>query len=347
MKWVLILSFLFLPQAFADGINSGWSLSTNVDDAGTMSYGSGFSASTTGGFSTGGTQTASRTSTSFTKFTFSSYSGTSPWASNWNSGSSYYQVYGIQTSDFLITQPIQSTEVQPIFTVDTACPTSTQTVNWIFVQWSVAETTNLSNTYFLGTSTIAATTGAATMTAQYDVGGNQVFSGSYAMSLNPCSSGQATSTGGGDLAGTLFYAADGTGVYKTQPGNATFFFPQASVTLSNLGGITYSGIQFDSSSGSTNNTSVVQVTSNASGNMFTVIPYSNVDTGALASTFTDTISITAANNPQNGMLLGSVTRTGTGPGAPRKSPVLRASWGLSLKSSAPGNRLVIATPLIV
>ena len=122
MKWVLILSFLFLPQAFADGINSGWSLSTNVDDAGTMSYGSGFSASTTGGFSTGGTQTASRTSTSFTKFTFTTYSGTSPWASNWNAGSSYYQVYGIQTSDFLITQPVQSTEVQPIFTVDTACP---------------------------------------------------------------------------------------------------------------------------------------------------------------------------------------------------------------------------------
>ena len=166
------------------------------------------------------------------------------------------------------------------------------------------------------------------MTAQYDVGGNQVFSGSYAMSLNPCSSGQATSTGGGDLAGTLFYAADGTGVYKTQPGNATFFFPQASVTLSNLGGITYSGIQFDSSSGSTNNTSVVQVTSNASGNMFTVIPYSNVDTGALASTFTDTISITAANTPQNGMLLGSVTRTGTGAGGPTKIACLASSVGL-------------------
>ena len=48
---------------------------------------------------------------------------------------------------------------------------------------------------------------------------------------------------------------------------------------------------------------------------FTVQPYSDPSAGTIDSSYTDTIALSQVNSPQNGMLLGNVTRTGSGAGS--------------------------------
>ena len=131
-----------------------------------------------------------------------------------------------------------------------------------------------------------------------------------------CSNGVYTTSGSGDEGGTLYLTASAGGVYKTGPGHAAFFFPQYTTTLStDLGSQTAPGISFDSVAST--DAKNVQVTTNSSGNQFTIQPYSDPSSGTLdtsGAAYTDTISITSTNSPQNGMLLGSVTRTGAGAG---------------------------------
>ena len=63
----------------------------------------------------------------------------------------------------------------------------------------------------------------------------------------------------------MYFTTNGAGVYKTNPGHATFFFPQyLTTTSSDLGGQTAPGISFDSTTAA--QTRAVQVTTSALGN---------------------------------------------------------------------------------
>ncbi|MBI4404143.1 MAG: hypothetical protein HY537_08280 [Deltaproteobacteria bacterium] len=301
---------------FADTRNSGWNFSQGCASHGTGGSGS-FSAEVSGSFTAGGTMGCSRTSSRFTKIYFSSYSGTAAPNSGWyNSTTGQYEIFSLDFGDFMVTPPILSTEKQPIFTVSATCPTATTNVNWITAQWTDTQTTSLQSTYLIGTATITANTGALTITGQYDVNGTTYWSGSVSMNLASCSNGQANSTGHNNLTGTFYYKADGGGVYKSDSGRAFFMLPQASITQSNFGSKTFQGILFNSQA--SDSVKPIQVTSNAAGTVFTVQPFSDVSAGTVGSAFTDTITITNANSPVNGMMRGTVTRTGTGAGGPTK-----------------------------
>jgi formylglycine-generating enzyme required for sulfatase activity len=314
-RLLAILISLGATSLFGDGRDSGWSFSLSCPSSGTSGVGS-FLASRSG-FTTSGNQHCQRYSTRFTKLSFDGYTGTAPHEA-WDVGGGVYNVFALHTGDLLITPPILSTESQPIFSVDTYCPLSNVTVNWLFVQWDAAESLTLEDTYVLGYSDITATTGASTMRGLYDVDGTVVFSGSYALASNACSDGLMTGTGSGEEAATTYYTAEGSGVYKAATGRATFFFPQQNITLNSLGSLTFQGMQFDSkSSNGIGDIEHVRVTSNAAGDTFTIKPYDPA-AGSIGTDFTDTITITSANSPQDGMMLGTVTRTGTGAGGPTK-----------------------------
>ncbi|MBI4404640.1 MAG: SBBP repeat-containing protein, partial [Deltaproteobacteria bacterium] len=164
--------------------------------------------------------------------------------------------------------------------------------------------------------TIAATTGALTITGQYDVTGTSYWTGSLSMNLAACSNGEAVSTGTGNLAGTFYYKADGGGVYKSNSKRAFFMIPQKSITASHFGSKTFQGVQFNSTDA--NSVKQIKVVSNAAGTTYTITPYSSVTSETVDNTFTDTITITNVNFPVNGMMIGTVTRTGTGAGGPTK-----------------------------
>ena len=122
--------------------------------------------------------------------------------------------------------PTLSTEAAPIYLVNSACPGSNQTLNWIFVQWDLG-TRTLQDTYVLGSTTYNTSSG-LNITGQYDVTGGAYWLGVVPMP-GTCSGGLYTVSGQSDLDGTVYFTADGSGVYKTTPGHATFFFPQYSV----------------------------------------------------------------------------------------------------------------------
>ncbi len=305
---ILLPAVTLNSVSLGDEVNSGWSLGVSCQPSGTTSSGS-FTFSNAS--ITGSAGTCSRTSNLFTEFTLGSYSGSGTPVTT--------TLFGIQTGDVLIVPPILTTDVQPIFTVANATPqTGTYTANWIKVQWE-SSTATLTDTYLIGQATVNPSTSAGgngvVLTGQWDIDGTSYWSGSVNMPGTWGTGGSAgtyTASGGGwELEGTAFFTAMGAGVFKTTPGSATFFFPQQTITLATLGGITYSGIMFDANQSGDGDVSEVRVVSNTAGTSFTVTPYSNVATNTLASTYTDTIAITNTNSPAQGFLIGTVTRSGS------------------------------------
>ena len=105
------------------------------------------------------------------------------------------------------------------------------------MQWN-SSSRILQNTYVLGTANYNTSTG-VTVTGQYDVTGTGYWEGSVAMP-GTCSDGVYTVRGQaytGDLDGTVFFTADGSGVYKTTLGHATFFFLNTRSTKARIWGI--------------------------------------------------------------------------------------------------------------
>ena len=298
---LIFLILIFLGGvALADTSTSGWTWGVNCPGEGTFGTAN-FTASAAGGFQ--GSGTCARTSTYFTKFNFTSSSGGTLASST---------IFAHHTGDVLVVPPTLSGSVQPIFTVQTYCPIATQALNWIFVQWD-SGTDTLQNTYLLGSANYNTSTG-VTVTGQYDVTGSPYYLGSDPMS-GSCSGGiyTSTSSNSAELGGTIYFTANGAGVYKTGLGHATFFFPQYTVTAAtDLGSATAPGMSFDSTSST--HTRQVQVTTSSAGTTFTVQPYLDPNAGTIDASYTDTITISHTNTPQSGMLIGTVTRTGTGAG---------------------------------
>ena len=296
----LFLALLFRAAlAFGDTTTEGWTWGVNCDGEGTFGSAN-FTATNSGGFS--GSGTCARTSTYFTQFVFTSSSGGTTNSST---------LYALHTGDVLIVPPTLGSEAEPIFMAAPNCPVANQTLNWIFVQWD-SSANPLQNTYLLGTATYNTSSGIA-VTSQYDVTGAAYWLGTVAMS-GSCSGGIYTSSGGSsELDGTVYFTATGAGVYKTNPGHATMFFPQYLVYPStDLGNQTAPGISFDSTTAT--HTKQVVVTTSAAGTVYTVQPFLNPSAGTIDPSYTDTITISSVNNPQNGMLIGTVTRTGSGAG---------------------------------
>ena len=130
-------------------------------------------------------------------------------------------LYGIHTGDWLVIPPVVNTETFPVYTVSAVCPASAVTLNWIFIQWDT-NTRTMANTYVLGTATYAPG-GNINVTGQYDVVESH-FLGNVPMS-GSCSNGTYASSGiTTDMDGTVFFTADGSGVFKTTAGHATFSF---------------------------------------------------------------------------------------------------------------------------
>ncbi len=309
---MLWLCLIWAPAVLADTVNSDWTFGLNCAATGTTSTGS-FTFSNTN--ISGSAGTCARTSNLFTEFTLGSYSGTGTPVST--------TIFAVNTGDVLIVPPILTTDFQPIFAVTNAAPTtSSYTANWISVQWETS-TATLTNNYLIGQSTVNTGTSpggnGVVLTGQWDIDGAVYWSGSVNMPGTWGTGGNTgiytASGGGGDLEGTVYFDAEGAGVFKTTPGRATFFFPQQNITLSTLGGITYSGIMFDANQAGYGDVKEVQVVSSSDGRTYTVNAFSNVGTNTTSNSFTDTISITSANTPANGILLGTTTRTGTGAGS--------------------------------
>ena len=284
--------------SFSDTAASSWTWGVNCDGEGTFGDAN-FTASSTG-FS--GSGTCSRTSTFFTQFTFTSTSGASLQSST---------IYAFHTGDVLVVPPTLSGEVEPIFMVQPACPAANQTLNWVFVQWD-SGSDMLTNTYLIGTAGYNTTNGIS-VTGQYDVTGAAYYLGSVPMS-GSCSNGIYNSSGSSsDLNGTVYFTTSGAGVYKTTLGHRDVLFPQYLTTPStDLGSQSAPGMSFDSTTAT--NTREVRVTTDATGLYFTVQPYAIGNVTALDTSYTDTIHISQTNIPTNGMLIGTVTRTGTGAG---------------------------------
>ena len=310
-RFFLLLLAAFCFPLLADETTEGWSWGVGCPGDGTT-FTSGFTASTSGGFS--GSGSCARTSTHFTQFSFTASSG----------GTAYNTTqYGLHTGDWLIIPPTLSTEYTPIYTVSPECPSFNKTLNWIFVQWDNG-TRTLSNTYVPGTANYDTSAG-ITITDQYDVTGVAYFTRTTGMP-GSCSSGIYTVSGqSSDLNGTVYFNLDGSGVDKTTAGHATFFMPQYSVTAStDLAGMAnVEGMSFDSYNEA--DTRNISVSTDPTGMYFTIKPYSNAGTGTIDSSYTDTITITHVNSPQNGMLIGSVTRTGTGAGTGNIACILNRS----------------------
>ena len=314
----LILCFLFgltLPlSAIADTTTEGWTWTIGCPGDGTTAT-STFAATSADGSGFTSSGNCARTSTHFTQFSFTTSSGGTTNSST---------LYGLQTGDWLVIPPVLTTESMPVYTTATACPVSSPTLNWIFVQWDNT-TPTMSNTYVLGTASYTVA-GGVVVDTQYSVIGAAYWIGQYNLG-GTCSNGVAQISGNGsaDTNGNIYFTSDGSGVFKTSQGQATFFFPQYSIGGSgDLGNMTFQGITFDSHSGS--DTRNVTVSSDSTGSYFTVQLYSNPGVStSLDNTYTDTISITGTNSPQLGMMLGTVTRTGTGAGTSNIACIVNVS----------------------
>src|SRR5262249_3368943 len=143
-----------------------------------------------------------------------------------------------------------TTENQPVFTIAPACPVSPNPIdlNWLFVQWSETERLGLTDTYLVGTANYSRTNGVV-VTGQYDIDGSPYYLGWHTMpgSCNPANGVYAASGDAAlDIDGKVFFNASGMGVFKTQTGRATFFFPRAMIVpATHFGGKTFHGQNFD------------------------------------------------------------------------------------------------------
>ncbi|MBI4403330.1 MAG: hypothetical protein HY537_04175 [Deltaproteobacteria bacterium] len=308
MRVLIALWLLSATQVIADTGNiNAWSISHGCPHRGPAGRGA-FHARQWDYFTAMGRKGCARTPTRFTLLYFSSFMGSdAPKATLFNETTRRYEIFSLDINDILVTPPIKSTEQQPIFTVSPLCPAASATVNWITSQWTISETTNLQNTYLLGTATIAGTTGALTITGQYDVSGNAYWTGAVPMNVGACSNGLATATGSGNLDGTFYYKSDGGGVYKSSSGRAFFMLPQIAVEDSAFASKTFQGIQFNSIS--SDSVRHIRVISDLTGKVFTIKPYSSVLSGAVGADFTDTLTVKSANTPHAGMMIGTLIRT--------------------------------------
>ena len=300
MRGIALFLLCVSLSAFADSTSEHWNWGVGCPPDGTAFSGGAFAASTSSGFAAAGS--CARTSTHFTQFSFTSSSGGTANSST---------LYGVNTGDWLIIPPTVSTETTPIYAIATQCPFNNKTLNWIFIQWD-SGTRTMTNTYVLGTATYSTSSGIS-VTGQYDVSGAAYYLGVDPMP-GSCSNGIYTVSGSADLSGTVYFAMDGAGVYKTTPGHATFFVPQYSVNAStDLGHLTnIQGMSFDSYQTNGAGTRNVSVSTDSTGRYFTVQPYSDPNAGTTDPTYTDTITITQTNSPQPGMLIGTVTRSSGG-----------------------------------
>ena len=218
-----------------------------------------FTASNALGFSGGGSCT--RTSSHFTLFT------STPRREDTGSG---LFVAAAHPGDSLIVPPSLTTETTPIYLVSSACPWFNKNLNWLFVQWDT-ETRTLDNTFVLGTASYSTASG-INVTSQYNVTGAPYWLGLTPMP-GTCSGGVYSISGqtSADLDGTVYFTSDGSGVFKTTPGHATFFFPGVcrERQLGSWTGRFLEGIEFDSYQ--TSSTRNIVATSNAAGTAFTVI----------------------------------------------------------------------------
>ncbi len=314
-RTIALCAATFSCLAAGDTITSGWTLGVGCGGTGNWSTPLSFTAQKSGGFTSSGQ--CRRTSTRFTKFSFTAAAG----------GTLIENTrFGLHTGDVLIVPPLLTGETQPLFTVASACPSSSHALNWIYVQWNSA--TALNDTYLLGEA-LYSKGGAITVTRQYNVNGDDYWIGNVAMpgSCNPAT-GVYSATGSANLGGEVYFTRLGAGVFKTGPGKATFFFPQFTVNpVDELSNWSVQGITFDSQFAA--NTKPVRVVSNAEGSVFTVQPYSDPEAGTIDSTYVDTLTITGANYPRPGMLVGTVTRTGTGSGTGKIACI--ANRGINFK----------------
>lgn len=209
---VCAFALVYPSFLFADTLSEGWTWSVGCPGDGTSFTGGSFSVVSSTGFS--GSGTCARTTTEFTQFTFTSSSGGTTNSS---------VMYGVHTGDWLIVPPTLTTESAPIYLVSSVCPWNNKNLTWIFVQWN-SSSQILQDTYVLGTASYNTSTG-VTVTGQYDVTGTPYWEGSVAMP-GTCSNGVYTVSGqsSADLNGTVYFTSDGSGVFKTTPGHATFFF---------------------------------------------------------------------------------------------------------------------------
>ena len=165
-----------------------------------------------------------------------------------------------------------------------------------------------------------------------------------------CSSGLYTASGtSSDLNGIVYFTTYGAGVYKTNPGHATFFFPQyLTNTSSDLGGQSAPGISFDSQTAT--HTRQVKVTIDTTGTIYTVQPYLDPNAGTVDSSYTDIITISQTNIPQPGMLVGNVSRTGTGAGSGKIACIVNKDFDFRVfctGQSPSGNQYPYTTEFVV
>jgi hypothetical protein len=297
-------------SAFADGLLNGWTINVGCTANSPIGAPGTFQASRNGGLSTSG-GACKRTNTNFTEVSFSSSTGGVA-RSN--------KLYAVQTGEFLIVPPIQSNEYQPIFAVNTKCPTADKTMNYLYVQWNDGAVA-LSDTYLMGTADIT-TAGGVTLKTQYDIGGALYWGGSRPLSTADCVNGVTEVQGSNNLGGRIYWTANEGGIFKTNPGRATFFLPAKSVALSTFGGKTFHGITFDSSTSTlgilpdaAGDVRNIQAVSSPTGSSFAIRPYSDPASDTLdasSTAYLDTVTLKYFNSPKAGMFRGTVTRTGNG-----------------------------------
>ncbi len=304
---IALIYGLGTSSSFGDDVSDGWTIGLSCPSSGVEGSG----AFTFENSSINGTAgTCTRLDNSFTELVLGSASGTGTEAAS--------QVYAVHTGDVLIIPPLLTGETEPIFTVANAAPSGgTYNANWINVQWNTG-TATLTGFYVIGASSINPSSSPGSngvvITNQWDVQGNEYYSGSVNMNGSWGTGGSVgiytSSSNGGNLDGTAYFNAAGAGVFKSTPGKATFFFPQQSVPFSAIAGQNFSGIAYDAAGDILN----VLGSSDKSGQHITVEYYTNVPNGTIYadSSLLDTITLSAANSPANGIMVGTVSRTGSG-----------------------------------
>ena len=302
--------------AFADNVSEGWTWGVGCPGDGASFSTAYFTTGTSAGFE--GVGNCTRTSTHFTQFTFNSdNSGGAGGTLNSTT------LYGVHSGDWLIIPPTLSYETEPVYTVNTACPYTNKNLNWAVVQWDTGmRDLDTTHTYVVGTAAYSTASG-ITVNQQYDVYGSPFYMSPIVLG-GTCAGGTLTYSGNAlsqDLNGTAYLSVNGSGVFKTVAGHATFFLPQYTINPSaDFANQSFEGMLFDSYQAS--DSASVSVTSDSTGMIFTVQLYSDPGAGTFntsGTSFTDTIQISQINTPQNGMFLATVNRTGFG--GPSSSPL--------------------------
>lgn len=274
-----------------------WNWTVGCPESGTSNPAASFSATTTSGYSLSGT--CERTGTHFTIFDVTTPASPTP-----NSDT----FFGLSTGNILLVPGVLPYETKPVVMMTNACPVEDKSLNWLIFAWKITDRLTLSGINMMGRATFDTATGLQ-IDNGYDVNGTLLLTGPVALSGNACANGTFALTGSGDRGGTVYFTKSGEGYYNTVTEKSFFFVPQYTVSaVADLGSKTFQGMSFNSTDAAT--AVAYQVTADAAGTTWTLEPYSDVTTGAIDGSYTETISITSVNNPANGMLRGTITRVG-------------------------------------